>query len=252
MEREISSGASLGVVLLALAAIIGIGFGVFAIAKSTANTGVNNTQEQLNNVNDSAYSDYDQQVVTGQQVKTCYDQFEGKPTVILIATQATKDHTNGAKLDATVSGIKEKYGTESGSTSNWKVPYVTVTSGAPKGDSDSKDMDWKTSKNEDINEEIFINYNALLANEKGGMATQNGDEASSKGTPYVYFKNNCYLADWGLYTLDGRVRYNNITGNLSKTGMTEFLPTSARFQAYLIKDTTGSILGAAFDQIVSN
>lgn len=245
MEREISSGASLGVVLLALAAIIGIGFGVFSIAKGTANTGVNNTQEQLNNVSDSAYSDYDQTVVTGQQVKTCYDNFEGKPVVVLIATQATKDHTkkDAVGLDNKSSGIVERYKDYN------SVPYVQAFTGDP---STKTDIEWFNSKGDVVKNTIFVNYNALLANENGGMFSQDGDTTGSKGAPYVYFQNNCYLADWGLYTKDGRVRYNNITGNLSKTGMTEFLPTSARFQAYLVKDTTGSILGAAFDQIVSN
>ena len=46
MEKEISSGAMLGIVLIALAAIIGIGFGVFAIAKGVANNGVTNVQEK--------------------------------------------------------------------------------------------------------------------------------------------------------------------------------------------------------------
>ena len=47
MEKEISSGAMLGIVLIALAAIIGLGFGVFAIAKGTANEGVTQVQENL-------------------------------------------------------------------------------------------------------------------------------------------------------------------------------------------------------------
>ena len=35
MEKEISSGTNLGIVLIALAAIIALGFGIFAIAKGT-------------------------------------------------------------------------------------------------------------------------------------------------------------------------------------------------------------------------
>ena len=39
MEKEISSGTMLGIVLIALAAVIGLGFGVFSIAKGVANEG---------------------------------------------------------------------------------------------------------------------------------------------------------------------------------------------------------------------
>ncbi len=52
MEKEISSGAMLGIVLIALAAVIGLGFGVFAIAKGTANEGTTNMQDTLNAVSE--------------------------------------------------------------------------------------------------------------------------------------------------------------------------------------------------------
>ena len=251
MEKEISSGAMLGIVLIALAAIIGIGFGVFAIAKGTANTGVADTQEQLEKVSASAYTDFDQKIVTGQQVKSCYDNFEGKPAAILIATKATKDHSKSDTIgyDNKTSGIKEKY------LDPANVPYVKAFSNVSMDN--TADLGWKASdgaKERDI-KEFFVNYNALLANENGGYyksGTDTGTATIADRTPYVYFDINCFRADWGYSTKDGRIRFNNISGNLSKTGMTEYLPTSARFQAYLIKDKTGSILGAAFEQIVNN
>ena len=94
MEKEISSGAMLGIVLIALAAIIGLGFGVFAIAKGTANEGVTQVQENLGAVSQSAYTDYDQKIVTGTQVVSAYQNFEGKNVAVLVMTQATKDRCN--------------------------------------------------------------------------------------------------------------------------------------------------------------
>ena len=47
-----------GIVLLALAVLIGLGFGVFAIAKSTANEGVTQVQDNLAQVNESIYKFY--------------------------------------------------------------------------------------------------------------------------------------------------------------------------------------------------
>lgn len=86
MEKEISSGTMLGIVLIALAAVIGLGFGVFAIAKGVANEGVVNVQDNLGAVSDSAYTDYDNKIVTGTQVKAAYNSFKGKPVAILINT----------------------------------------------------------------------------------------------------------------------------------------------------------------------
>ena len=91
MEKEISNGAMLGIVLIALAAIIGLGFGVFAIAKGTANEGVTGVQENLGAVSNSAFTDYDQKIVTGTQVMSAVQNFEGKPVAILISTIATRD-----------------------------------------------------------------------------------------------------------------------------------------------------------------
>lgn len=244
MEKEISSGAMLGIVLIALAAIIGLGFGVFAIAKGTANTGVTNVQENLEGVSQSSYTDYDQTIVTGQQVKSAYQNFEGKSTAVLIATQAVKDSmsSTGVKIKDGSAGIKEKYKTVD------SVPMVEAK-GAKSTDASGKaygDLGWETSNGTAITE-AYINYNALLANDQGGYS----GSKSNAGVPLIYFDNNCYRAEHGYYTNSGKVGMNNIAGNMSKSGMIEYLPTSARFQAYLIKDASGTTMGIAFEQISS-
>ena len=248
MEKEISSGAMLGIVLIALAAIIGLGFGVFAIAKGTANQGVTDVQENLEGVSQTQYTDFDQTIVTGTQVKSAYQNFEGKSVAVLIATQALKDNltsTSGSvSLKASAPGVADKYGNVSA------VPLVFANGKKSEGADGASyaDLGWQTSGNQDIAKEAFINYNALLANTAGGYHASSGTEA---GTPVVWFDNNCYRAENGYSANSGKVRMNNIAGNMSKSGMVEFLPTSARFQAYLIKDTSGTTMGVAFEQISS-
>lgn len=244
MEKEISSGAMLGIVLIALAAIIGIGFGIFAIAKGTANTGVTNVQENLENVSQSAYTDFDQTIVTGQQVKSAYNNFEGKSTAVLIATQAFVDETaTGGKVSDTAPGIKEKYG------AGGAVPVVNIYGDEEK----TKALGLTTSKGKNganavaKGNELMINYNALLGNAQGGYT----NSGTNKGNPEIYFDNNCFRAINGYYTNNGKVGLNNIAGNMTKSGMIEYLPTSARFQAYLIKDKSGTTMGVAFYQITS-
>ena len=102
MEKEISNGTMLGIVLIALAVIIALGFGIFAIAKGTANEGVTKVQTNLANVQASEFTDYDQTVVTGTQAKSSISNFEGKPVAILIATSAWKDHVEGTFSGADV------------------------------------------------------------------------------------------------------------------------------------------------------
>jgi hypothetical protein len=245
MEKEISSGAMLGIVLIALAAIIGIGFGVFAIAKGTANTGVTNVQEKLESVSQSDYTDYDQTIVTGTMVKSAYDNFAGKSAAILIATSALKDNTTDGVISTTAAGVKAAYGTVSSTL--LKVPVVLVQ-GSDKADS----LGWTKSNGKPVTSPVMINYNALLASSEGGSSIEKAVSSDSAAvTPYIYFDNNCYRTDYGYFTSGGKIQYNYISGNLSKSGMVEYLPSSARFQAYLIKDASGTTMGVAFEQISS-
>lgn len=254
MEKEISSGAMLGIVLIALAAIIGIGFGVFAIAKGTANTGVTNVQEKLEGVSQSEYSDYDQTIVTGTQVKSAYDNFAGKNVAVLIATQAVKDATlDGGILNTTAAGIDAAYKSVNPSATNVSknVPYVSAYGDYSQVDTDTAVAYAMTnSKGTAIKNPIFINYNALLAAPTD--PTQYSATLGADGKmPRMYFDTNCFRAVNGYCTVAGKTQFNYISGNLAKSGMVEFLPSSARFQAYLIKDASGTTLGVAFDQISS-
>jgi len=242
MEKEISNGAMLGIVLIALAAIIGLGFGVFAIAKGVANSGVTGVQENLDVVNSSAFTDYDQKIITGTQVVSAIQGFEGKNVSVLIATTAMKNASVENKT-SDGAGVEQSY-----STRGSKVPGVYAlaskdsTSGYSMGTSGNTDLDG--SKNT-----AFINYNALLMGTVEDTGTGKGNYKENGGL--LYFDNNCFRTTKGFETESGKVIFNNITGNLSKSGMMEYVSSGARYQAYLIKDDSGTIMGVTFEQINS-
>lgn len=256
MEKEISSGAMLGIVLIALAAIIGIGFGVFAIAKGTANTGVTNVQEKLEGVSQSEYTDYDQTIVTGTQVKSAYDNFAGKNVAVLIATQAVKDatHDTNPALKEDSAGIDSAYGAVSKNTDAYKnVPYVRAFADYAEAQSAtgaSTVYEMIRSNGAAVKTPVFINYNALLAS-NDDPTKYSADCTDTGSFPEIYFDTNCFRAVHGYCTVAGKTQFNYISGNLAKSGMVEFLPSSARFQAYLVKDASGTTLGVCFDQISS-
>jgi len=194
MEGEISRGAMLGIVLIALAAIIGLGFGIFSIAKGVANEGTANVQDQLTQVSLSLFNEYDQKVVTGTQVMSAYNNLAGKPYTIWISTSAVRKNV----AEGNTSGLSDAA----------RVTY---------GDT------------------IYLVYNANIA-----------DDAT------ITFKNGIFVLD-GTFLMDEtgkKISYNSVIGNLSKSGQLEYIPSSARFDANLIKDTSGTIMGIAFRQIV--
>ncbi len=209
MDREVSDISKLGVVLIAVAIIIGLAFMIFSVAKGTANDGTVKVQANLTQVGLSEFQDYDQKIITGTQVTSAYSNFEGKAYAVLISTQAIMD-TDGNFTNA--AGVDSDNPPESVETNREVV----------------------NSKGEDVGL-YYANYNALLGPD--GEAT-------------LTIKNGAYITDGSLVVDDGGViQFNNNIGNLSKSGMGEYIPSGAKFQANLVKDASGSILGVAFMQL---
>lgn len=190
MEREISSGAMLGVVLLALAAVIGLGFGVFAIAKGVANDGTVGMQDSLASVSDQVFLDYDQKIVTGTQALASLKQFEGKPYAILYATRAGQEANPAFHPD------------------HANVNTVTV------------------------NTVKYVNYNALI----GGT-----------GSTAIVKKNGAFIID-KLKAVAGAIEFDNVTEGLYKTGNAEYVKTSSKFDANVIKDKSNNYIGLVFEE----
>ena len=227
MEKEISGGAMFGIVLIALAAIVGLGFGVFAIAKGTVSQGVTSVQSNLGSVNDSAYAEYDQTVVTGTQVNGAFQTFNNKSVAILVATQATIDQCGSSLGSNTfVSG-----GADVASTyKSTSIPAVEVLSAV----NTTTAMAVTNSAGATADLE-FINYNTLI----GGT------------TPTVAFDSTCYRDSNGLLKVGNTDAQNSIDANISKSNAMEYIPFQGEFQAYLVKDLSGTVLGVSFEQVTS-
>lgn len=251
MENEVSGIAKLGIVLIALAVLIGLGFGIFQISKGTANSGVTDVQKELDGVSTSAFTTYDQTVITGTMVRSAVSDFEGENTAILIATQAwinycgkTTSPLEQSSLTGNGSGFSGAY------TTTNPVPIVPAYNG--EGSSAAAypmtPSDGTTALA--VGTASFINYNTLIGAKSGaaGISAQKytGDYYMAK----INFDANCFRCTSGFLTdAGGKAMVNQVQKNLSKTGTTEFVPTGAKFQSYLIKDASGTIMGMAFQQI---
>lgn len=221
MEKEISSGAMLGIVLIALAAIIGIGFGIFAIAKSTANDGITNVQDSLGTVADSTFDDYNQKTVTGSTVKTAITNLSGKPYAILINTQAM----NAGQATTTA-----------------HTSVFTFTAQEEYNGSKTK---------------AFVNLNALLSTDgtkdnivgkavaaKGKMTSTTIDKAAA-----LTLESGTYKSGYTFYTENGNVQYDTKTGSINTSGDSLQITDNTKFKGNLIKDEAGVIRGVVFEQI---
>lgn len=270
MENEVSGIAKLGIVLIALAVLIGLGFGIFQISKSVANDGVGDVQGELDSVAQSTFTTYDQTTITGTMASSAVSDFEGESVAVLISTQAwtnlvaeiqgntardSIDVDKGGDVDTQGSGFNVAY-----SDNDNSVPVVWAFT-------DKKDTAQMTTKNSDGDSTAlsFINYNAILGNTQTGAAGTSSQTATFSSYANkdgdntevnmgkVYFDANCFRCVSGFATTDGgKVIFNNVTSNLSKTGRTEYIPSGAKFESFLVKDASGTSIGVAFQQISGN
>ncbi len=218
MGDESIDMSKLGTALFAFGFVLVISLGIFTIGKSITNDGSDKVQKQLEVVQQSEFSDYDQQTVLGTKVKAAYQNFEGKPYAIIIATRAM--------IDATVSRASNIKGMESNiSSSNGldgKASSIVVTG--------------VTALNSDGDEAQLwgVNYNALL--EQNTLTLENG----------------YYVTSGAFGTKAGAIAYYNKVSHMKKQGMGEYIPSGAKYQSTLIKDSTGQVVGIFFTQVSSN
>lgn len=275
MEREISSVSMLAVVLISLAFIVTIAFGVFSLGKESANDGTVITQERVETVEASEFLQYDQTIVSGLTVKNTLVNFEGRQLALLVATQAFTDLNKATEnVTSSVLGLNDDRfyavrqlsknplgAVDSGIYTNVGQAYenntdlartLVLASGCvgyePVGSTNIY-LDTTSAGVSVIG--AFINYNALL---KDGGNVANGENQSSAlyGDTRVCnlgFDGGQFRCATG-FEMDGTyMSFNRSRININKPGTFEYVSDSAKFQSFLIKDIYGSVLGVAFIQI---
>ena len=236
MEKEISSGTMLGIVLIALAAVIGLGFGVFSIAKGVANEGTVNVQDNLGTVSESAFEDYNDKIVTGTMVKSAVTNFSGKSVGLLINTTAMDKQV---KPYASHQSLQVYQLSKSGTT---EINSATQVLGSAQ-----------YLGRTDANSKYYVNYNALFGataeTDADGITTVKWD-TNQDGV--LKLKDGVYQSDGVSFAVDeqtGKVQYDNSVGGFSRSGNCEYIAPTAKFEANLIKDTSGQTIGIVFTQI---
>ena len=242
MEKEISSGTMLGIVLIALAAVIGLGFGVFSIAKGVANEGTVGVQDNLAVVSESSFEDYNDKIVTGTQVKSAITTFTGKSVGILVHNTAMdkevvtyKEHKSTQAYKLATNGQNDDFTGES-------FLSGTAISGGAKIGSELAASD---------NAHYYINYNALFgstASTTDGVTTVAQNDGTT-GT--LMLKDGVYTASGVSFAVDaasGKVVFDNSVGGFGRTGNCEYIAATAKYDSNLIKDEAGTTIGIVFTQ----
>lgn len=223
MGDEAVDGSKMGTKLIMFVAIIGLALAAFLVGKSLINTGVDNMETSSKSINDSRFSDYNKKIVKGRAVKSAIDTFQNEEVIILIHTLSEGSQTIKDDGAATEKGSITQSGNSNilGRTLEGNEQTVTIGGGV-NFDNNSKIGEGGSTA---------VNYNALV---KSAVTAKDGG--------YIYdddFKTN---------KSTGAVEYNLNTTNITKKGQPEYIADGSSFDAALIKNSSGEIVGIVFSQ----
>lgn len=228
MEKETSSLVSLGIVLVAIAVVITLGFGIFAVGKRLANSGQNDLVAQVDQVSTSTFTDLDQQVITGTRLKSVINQLSSGNYAVLVTTTAFLNNQAGE-------------GTLSGDLATNKNPdtYFTVKTDYPT----------KSAKGTAIANTYLVNYGALLG--EATAATSDGKNAQFSDTNgTIKFKDGFFTTEKELQTnAAGVVSRCDQKGDITRQGASMYAADAAQYNSFCVKDISGNYTGLAFIQL---
>ena len=228
MDGEISKGTWVGATVLAIVEILGLSFAVYGISRSLVNNSSADFIKTVDSVSNSSFNDYDGTVVSGLQVRQALENYEGEKIGIWINTSGTQLAVTGA---AKVNTDETKY----------KIQFVT------EGDADFADkvlarqeglgVVQQNPKGTIYSGRYYLNYNAVFE----GITASN-----FKSTTQGYME---YTGKFALVTGTSDIVFNTVKTNYKNVACAEHIAGGSNFNAKLIKDGTGTIIGIMFTQV---
>lgn len=238
MGDEAVDGSKMGTKLIMFVAIIGLALVAFLVGKALVNTGVDGLETASRNINDSRFSDYNNKVVKGRSVKSALDTFANEEVIILVHTLSEGDFTGTSSSVKTFeSKINEGRSSDDATVGKIQGNELSDTESierAVKVDP-ATGKTLKLDSNSGIGkaDPIFMDYNAIAERDKIHIDKNGG---------YIYD------ADFVTDKATSSVVYNLQTRYTTKKGSPEYIADGSSFDANLIKNTAGEIVGVVFSQ----
>ena len=222
MGEDLSTGAKIGIILIILVALIGIVFALLTIMKNITNSGSNQLQNSLDQMQQSGLSDYDQKIVTGTNVLTALKTYEAQDMAIVIKNTLSDSmkkagkagHIGGFCYNALLVGYDKD---EPDTMPSYGKVYYT-----------DNQVNYVTNQYLDS---VVATYSA------GDELSDVGIKMSDTGTYYV-----------GEFAkINGtQVKFNLNTKPVGASGSQTYVRGSSSYRANLIKDASGTTIGVCF------
>lgn len=244
MEKEISTGAMLGIVLIALSAIIGLSFMIFMVSKNTANKGAVDIQDNQEMMLTMFFREYDQKHVTGYDVRAALTTLRDRNYAVLVNTKF---------MNEKVVSQKSKKGYQL--ISFERIQDMTYDSGLLNPNGVVSDfinfntkLSWDGTSVSDIKSTKPV-YLAQYNNPLTEVFTNDVFKGLNE-TNHIYYEDGYYYSNY-TFGLDEN---NNVERDTDFTevylaGDALYLNGKSEFIAHLLKNPAGNIIGIVCEQV---
>ena len=206
MDSEVRNATMVGVILMALAAVIMLSFMVFSIVKGTTNEGVVQHQSSITAFQDSQYDDFNDTKVKGRDVLSFMSRND-ELSILL--------NTKKMRVDNSLSFDKDLY-----------VQFM--------------------------DDKAYVNYGTILTLDGGSTELHliEHDDKLEKFDNTLTLKDGVVISN-GAYLLNenGMLVQNNEIRDCRIDSKVVYVDENSNFDAHLIKDVTGTIIGVLFTQL---
>lgn len=275
------------IAIIAVVALMALGFAIFTISKRMANSSQNDLVNQLDSISKSMYTDLDQQIITGARLKQVVNQASTTDCAIIVSTLGFLGAQAGlgeAVAYADNNGTAITTGAKPEATLNGDVSTGMIDAATPI--LQLENMPMRTTLNNIIGLPLAVNFGSVLKNSiteapdaEGNFesmvdssdgtaaniafndtAVVSGEEIAngSKATKFdgtteyaqtIKYEDGQFITklEFATDTSSRIVRYDR-TSDFTKTGKTYTVSDTAQFNSYVLKNTAGDYMGLVFCQ----
>ena len=274
------------IAIIAVVALMALGFAIFTIAKRMANSSQNDLVNQLDSISNSLYTDLDQVVITGARLKGVVNQAATTDCAILVTTLGFLGTQTGLSQCQVTGGTGKP---ESSLNGNVEIDMrTTATAAGVKAPVvQLEDMPLQTALGTAIGKPLAVNFGSILKNSvkaPSGNAPTAGEADKrwgADGTGYtspfhttngttgiaveefaaysetpeyqqtIRYKDGQFTTklEFATNLINSRILRYDMTSDFAKTGKTFSIPDTAQFNSYVLRNASGEYLGLVFLQM---
>ena len=228
MSEDVSATMRVGITVILVAALVATVLNLMVMSNSLLSGGQTTLQSGIDSVSTQEFAAYDNTKVSGTQVNTAMNLFQGRDIAVIIQTKSVATCTDDG---ITKGNMALNYGaclTSDGATSNGttNAPHIMAK------DSSDVPTGWKS-----------VTANTSIITEQARTAVVvDISKAMKMGSGDAWYTANLHNNN-GLVDSSYDIIGTTILGNYA------YLLSSSRFSSQLIKDSNGSIIGIFFKQL---